>query len=323
MKKYSREAVVSTQSTGVFVECHVNRMLPFDKQRFDQQLQTCLKQVSLVLANNRHPYFPADVAHKYEDKYLLATFLTNLALAALVNCLEFLGLSDEHLKKLCKWGTDRSVILRMISEERCSYDKEVVREVSSPTHQTGILGNLLSTKVVTKETDYHWNFSVNYQLLAFRGKDLADGISLMLRSGEHHIITATNISPKPSVSIIPPIDLNITWLLNNINEEGVLSFSINRNSPACHTPRRNPSIDGAFSFLKEFFAWSNSVRTYLVQVINLQQKLFNLKRQDFFNPVVPLFEVTKERDNNSKQKVLEDTNRYHHPEAFSFFRLWK
>ena len=56
-------------------------MQSYQEQRFQQQVQAALKQVATVLENNRNPRVAADVPHKYDDKYLLGEFLTNIALA--------------------------------------------------------------------------------------------------------------------------------------------------------------------------------------------------------------------------------------------------
>ncbi len=71
------------------------------------------------------------VPHKYDDKYALAEFVTNCALAAQFNVLELLGLSDAGIKRLKEWSKQRTVTLRFTAEERCTYLREETRKVES------------------------------------------------------------------------------------------------------------------------------------------------------------------------------------------------
>ena len=70
---------------------------------------------------------PADVHHTYGDKYNLAEWLTNLSLAAELNCLDMLGLEQTRLATLRGWAATQNVTLRLQSEERCSFSREEER----------------------------------------------------------------------------------------------------------------------------------------------------------------------------------------------------
>lgn len=105
----------------------------FDDYRFRSQVDSALATVKTVLDNTRSPTYAADVPHKYDDKYGLAEYLTNAAVAADLTVLELLGLSKEGLDQLVKWAQKRSITLRLKAETRCTYDREENRKVESST----------------------------------------------------------------------------------------------------------------------------------------------------------------------------------------------
>lgn len=67
----------------------------------------------------RAPQLPEQVSHKYDDKYFLAEFLTNTALAAQMNCLESLGLGKAGLVALKESSNHRAITLRFESTQTC------------------------------------------------------------------------------------------------------------------------------------------------------------------------------------------------------------
>jgi hypothetical protein len=144
---------------------------PFDEARFKQKLDKALQVIETVLENTRQPTLPADVSHSYDDKFLLAEYLTNTALAAQVQCLEYLGVTDFNTLK--EWAKSRTVTLRLKSEERCIFDKKTKRKADSSTSLvTEVAGIALrSHRVRDKTTEYHWKVDVTYELFAFQGQD--------------------------------------------------------------------------------------------------------------------------------------------------------
>lgn len=149
-------------------------MQNFDEYRFKQQVDSALQRIRTILANTRAPQYPADVQHRYDDKYGLAEFLTNTSIAAQINCLDILGANEKHLQTMKQWAQNRSVTLRLKSEERCVFDRETTRKVESSsqyvTEYKGPFGSSSKTeKVVTTVTEYFWKFDVDYELFAFQG----------------------------------------------------------------------------------------------------------------------------------------------------------
>jgi len=290
----------------------------FDEGRFTRQVDSALKVVKTVLDNTRVPQYAADVPHQYEDKYLLVDSIGNVTIAAQMNCLEVLGLNNKNIDTILKWGSNRSVTLRLKSEERCSFIKEVTREVESPTvvteRTTVFSQQTTKTKVVTKVTEYFWKFEFSYELIAFQGNNPEDKVILQQRSGEHQLMTSVNSTPKPSVTVIAPIDLNIGWLIQHINDKRQANFQINRTNSKCHTPRRNTDVSAALTYLRSFNRWCDEVSSYFLnQLFPVQSghglDLGKMNDNGLFIPVLPLFEdsenIKKEATKSeSKERLL-------------------
>ncbi len=134
----------------------------YNENTFRSRVDQAMVQVKQILDNTRNPTVASDVPHEYTDKYLLAQFLTNAGLChhpllssavlhdrsllhcmcvcysrsgvvSVVNALEALGLDSAKLAQLVEAAKDRSVTLRLKSEETCKFLRTVVREVEAPT----------------------------------------------------------------------------------------------------------------------------------------------------------------------------------------------
>ena len=89
----------------------------YDEHTFRAKIDAALRQVRTILDNTRNPQSPADVPHRYEDKYLLAEFVGSVAIASLLQCLELVGLSEEGLQRLREWAKTRTITLRLNARE--------------------------------------------------------------------------------------------------------------------------------------------------------------------------------------------------------------
>jgi len=272
----------------------------YNDSRFRQQVDSALKEVANILETSRHPQYPSEVNHQYDDKYLLVEFLSNTSFAAFVQVLELLGVTDKTLNQLLDASQSRSISLRFRSEETCTFVKKIEREVESKTKHVTEIKSIVGTKtitdkVITKVTDYYWNFRVKYELYAFCGVDRSTKIPILSREGQHEIITSTDSSPRSSHTVGTDNEVNISYLFNNINRDLKLKWSINRNTKSCRTPRRNDQVVSAISFFQSIHSWSNDVARYL------RDRLFSVQGSSgldtskmntsgVFVPVVPLFE---------------------------------
>eukprot|EP00339_Tiarina_fusa_P029718 CAMPEP_0117035768 /NCGR_PEP_ID=MMETSP0472-20121206/25381_1 /TAXON_ID=693140 ORGANISM="Tiarina fusus, Strain LIS" /NCGR_SAMPLE_ID=MMETSP0472 /ASSEMBLY_ACC=CAM_ASM_000603 /LENGTH=748 /DNA_ID=CAMNT_0004745333 /DNA_START=1359 /DNA_END=3605 /DNA_ORIENTATION=+ len=111
-------------------------------------------------------------------------------------------------------------------------------------------------------------------------------------------MTNSDVTPKPKISIIDPIDLNITFLLQQISKDLQLNFKIDRAQKSCHTPRRNDDVAAALQYLQSWYNWATQVGNYFtgrlfpVQV-NHGLDLSIINGKEMFVPVVPLFEENR------------------------------
>lgn len=199
----------------------------FDEHRFRRKVASAMEQVTKILDTERHPaiaevrYFAQPPAasrsqltrstaahqttpHAYDDKYRVAEFVANLALAAELNCLEVLGVDEPKLRQLLGWAQGgRAVTLRLAASERCAFDRAVKRDVESATktvkESTGIFAGKSESKLVTTVTEFFWAFGVDYELFAYRGTDpdsADDRLSLLKRGGTTEIMSTTKKVPR-------------------------------------------------------------------------------------------------------------------------------
>jgi hypothetical protein len=278
----------------------------FNEHAFRQKVDKALTTIKKVLENTRSPQLAADVPHRYDDKYLLAESLTNAALSAQLNALEKLGLNEAGLKRLKRWAGDRSVTLRLCSEERCAFDREETRKVEGPKSvgkletSTGFSAKGTS-KVITTVHEFYWDFEVDYVLFAYRGSEAASEkhrVVLSQRHGATQIKTGVKESPWPEVSVVEPIEVSLTFLLQQIDhDKRALQFAIDRSSDAavktCRTPRRNSDVEAALRHFCDSKSWAQQVSRYLSGLMNKQKHEYNmaaLEPSAIFVPIAPLLE---------------------------------
>jgi hypothetical protein len=272
----------------------------YDEHEFRTRVDAALKTIRTILENTRNPSYPADVPHRYDDKYLLAEFVAGVSIASLLQCLELLGLTADGLAQLREWAKTRSVTLRLLAEEDCRFLREETRTVESPeivTETRGLLGGKTSKteKVVAKVTEYFWSFAFEYEIVAYQGNAPDKPVVLLTRSGTIEIKTGAKTTPRPKAVARSPVDVNITWLLTHVDEASRSSFAIDRTAKSCHTPRRNSQIEAALAELEDFDAWCGIVASYFLGTLFPAQQehgrdLSAINDEGVFVPVVPLFE---------------------------------
>jgi len=272
-----------------------------DDTQIRQQIAKALQSVERILANNRVPQIASDVSHTYDDKFLLAEFLTNTSIAAQLNALEALGLNSKALQTMLEWVQSRSVTIRLVANEQCSFVRETTRQQESKTayvteyESSSGSKATVTDKVVTTITEYFWNFQAEYELFAFQGVSPDNKLTLCSRKGSIELLTTTKSSPRSSSVVREPIDLNVTWLLQQISKGIQTNFSIDRKASSCHTPRRNSEIDRALGFHRNVAAWQNRISTYFRTGFFSPQTNHGLDMsvigaRQIFLPVVALFE---------------------------------
>ena len=130
-----------------------------------RKVENSLQRVQQILDSTKNPVLAADVSHRYLDKMTLAEFLTNTSLSSVFACLTKIGVTLEHFETFKVWSEAQTVTLRLRSEEKCRFVREETRQVESKTSrvvESSLFGKTTS-KVVTKVTDYIWEFTVRYE----------------------------------------------------------------------------------------------------------------------------------------------------------------
>ncbi len=276
-------------------------MQSYNEAELRKRVDAALRTIRTVLDNTKNPRYATDVPHRYEDKYLLAESAASVSIAALVQCLEVVGMSAEQLVQLREWAKTRSVTIRLAAKEECRFVREETRKVESVhehvTETRGFLGgkSTKTEKIITNVTEHFWSFDFEYEIVAFQGTATEDAITLHSRSGSIEIKTAARSTPRREVVIRPFVDVNITWLLDHLDADARASFSIDRADSSCHTPRRNPQIDGALRALEELYSWCERAVAYFKNDLFVAQQehghdLSEINDDEVFVPVLPLFE---------------------------------
>jgi hypothetical protein len=289
-------------------------MESYTLDRLIHQVDAALERVKTILEVNRKPNYPAELQHQYQDKYGLAVFLTNTSISAVINVLELLGLNSSKLTQLKGWSDSRSITLRFVARENCTFIKEVTKRIDADTeHHTDISGGLLGEirKIISKNTitikEYHWQFSMEYELFCFAGNNSEEKVTLQQRNGKYEIVTRSESAPSSEAGRTEKFDLNLTWLLQQINPEFQCQFQIDRMKKSCRTPRRNEDIERALQFFRSLHYWNSQIINYFKAIFKVQQNHYQYTAHGkepkatlninslsdtatIFNPVQPLFE---------------------------------
>jgi hypothetical protein len=267
-----------------------------------------------------------------------------------------LGLDGEKLQQVLSWVYDekQSVTLRLEAEDTCSFLKENIvsvrsnkeHEVETTVQRTSFLGlggertETISTKVITKVKENHWKVGVQHRLLIYKGSNPENCIELQSRNVSTVIIIAagqatgasSSQSPKSPLAertLHPPIELNLTWMLQRISpKEQQCQFYIDRTKPSCKTPRRNENVDEVVQFAHELQMWTRRVSTfYLIRIQNgIQNRhrpasptedgtgnkgpdLGSVTDETIFVPVIPLLEEGSVLSMGDVAAFLEEQSR--------------
>ncbi len=274
-------------------------MPSYDERAFSERIEAARKHIRTVLDHTRNPQRPADVPHRYDDKFLLAEFVTRTAIAALVQALEAIGLTAAQAADLRAWAKTRAVTLRLVAHEDCRFLREERRKVESSEYVSEVKGTFGSStrteKVVTTVVEYVWAFEFEYELVAFPGTATEGALVVAARKGRVELTTTTDTPPRPKTVVRPPVDVNLTWLFAHQDADGRAAFAIDRTAPTCHTPRRNPEIAAAIAAVDELARWCDAVAAYVRgQLFTAQPDhgldLAAIDDREVFVPVLPLLE---------------------------------
>ena len=136
---------------------------------FRERVDKCLEKTRLLLHQTKRLAIPEDVAHQYNDKYLVAEYLTNSAIGCFSSSLIKLGLSASNLTKLVSWARTQDVSLRLEVTERCVFLKETKRDLASATrNEVNVTGfSMITGRQITTVTENLYTFTAYYEFVAF------------------------------------------------------------------------------------------------------------------------------------------------------------
>ena len=266
----------------------------------ESKVSNALAAIQRALDLEKHtPVLAANREHAYSDKFALAEGLCSLAVASCLEQLERLGADRAALLGLA--ASKKRVYLRVRSVETVKFLRKADREVPSATklETTSSTEGKTESRVVTTVTEYFWEVGHQYEVLLFAGPSEEAAVSrlrLAGRDARSELVTRSDRPPIPGG--VPAADeCEISWLLSYLKPDSAdISVRLDRSDSKCITPRRNPLVDEAISFLTDY----RRCMTRMVMLFDSAKRLSSLgageaklpdpRRMRGFVPVLPLFE---------------------------------
>lgn len=299
---------------------------------FRSRLNRSLEEVRKILDLERSKGLAVvneNCQHRFDDKFTLVEQLSACVGIGVLNVLAELGLSSAVMGTVKGWARTSEISLRVAVKNTCKYLREAVRKESSGTqleteYRFGILSSMASTKVVTKITEYFYDFQSEYTISVFKGTGHGpgDSIELLSRTANQECVRRTKAFPYPE-STEKSESVPITWLfhlLENSSDEGkdaanstsgisLATFTINRSASSCATPTRNSEVRTLQSNLARLAEFASNVQTFLcnhltdihrtnadLAVRKLDFSLVKAHADDIFMPLQPLFRSPAENE---------------------------
>lgn len=96
-------------------------------------------------------------------------------------------------------------------------------QVESTRHESEYADNVghaatFKSKAVTTVEEWLWRYELEYAVVAFAGAASEDADVLMQRRLVCGVMTASEEPPCAAVTVLPNVDLNITWLLQRLTK---------------------------------------------------------------------------------------------------------
>ena len=275
----------------------------------ETKVKTALAKVRKLLdANKTCPVVAGEQSHAYDDKFLLAQNVTNLAVASTIATLESFGgaASQNTLTDLvAKAAGGQRVTIRMTRKETTTFLRETTRELPSSTtvETNSTLFGKTEKRIVQTVKEYHWSYSQTHDLVLFAGAsaDGANAVTLSQRSATLEVTTREATPPRPEMSTKQD-ECDMTWLLSQLAVGAgaahgpTIDVVIDRNDPKCLTPRRNPTIDAACAFVDEWLPFCRelaSIYAAAAAVEDLGSRSHgraSVTREGIFIPVLPILQ---------------------------------
>eukprot|EP00009_Paramoeba_aestuarina_P009941 CAMPEP_0201541912 /NCGR_PEP_ID=MMETSP0161_2-20130828/71735_1 /ASSEMBLY_ACC=CAM_ASM_000251 /TAXON_ID=180227 /ORGANISM="Neoparamoeba aestuarina, Strain SoJaBio B1-5/56/2" /LENGTH=788 /DNA_ID=CAMNT_0047949489 /DNA_START=84 /DNA_END=2447 /DNA_ORIENTATION=+ len=288
------------QKRKAFWERETNR-----EDKFLSKLAQAKEECQKILDLDRNLLFPRDYPHTYEDKYSLADFIGIGTIASVLKFFQKLGMemTSPLFQKLKEQVKTKSVTLRFNSREDCTLvsKKTITREIS----RTSYTFLSFQTKTTKEVTIYKYKLEAWISLEIFVGNKPQESIVLQEEHMEcERVLEDTDIPPH-KLTKNEPIDLNVTWLFQHLDDENKVFFCVDRKAEDCATPTRNEEIEVAGEFMNRFKRFCEEVNSYFsLLLFPLDISPFSSPPCSIFVPILPLFEEEKKKE-KKKEKVKE------------------
>jgi hypothetical protein len=269
-----------------------------------------MRSVEEILDNAKsHVQLAEDVDHTWDDKYALAEWLTNTLVAAQLDTLARLGLSDQVLERALVWAhgdssdntNNGTVNLNFQAKQSSEFVREVEIEekVLDETVQNTAAGISLfssGTKVTRKVKRYIFDVQASYHIEACQGScQESSSPRLELRSRKMSATVTQSSDRKPAMDYGSSSQVPLKWLLKMISQtagsQGRMDtqFAIDRTVKTCKTPRRNDDIKKALRMNRQLRDWADFVQNFFLNVLYRDSKVGEVTSLEsmLFYPVMP------------------------------------
>jgi len=302
----------------------------FQLLSFQRKVNDALQSVKRTLELERKPQLAADVDHTYGAKYGLVNLTSNAAIIAYMNCFDKLGLDATVLKSIDKTKPatlrfDSSTAWKFVKEldvdvpvNRSYEEKEetAYSDSSKNTKKTNIF------KAVHHVKEYHWEVEVDWSISLYSGTSIEDKKVIKSRAYKTPLITQSN--KGMGFKTLPPCDLSLSWLLQQIDTLKLNSqFKVDTEDAETKTPRRNSAVKNALDFTAQLRGWCQNIERsffgHLVQILGSHNPAlpkphtFTMgqirgitKQYSLFNPILPLMEEKSDQDGGGDDNGAEN-----------------
>jgi hypothetical protein len=287
----------------------------YETLAFKRKVNDALKDVERILCIEKKPSIAGDVDHTYGDKYELVNSVSNISIIAYMNTLQQIGLDTDVLKSIdvsapTTLRFDASTSCKMLEKKVVDVPMDRSYEETVETKSTGILGNSKTkrvSKVVQHVEEWHYKVKTSWSVSIYQGTNVAEKIVIKNRHGSTTLITQSKSMPLPEHEDYTPVELPLTWLLQQIDTDKLTSmFRVDVEESKTKTPRRNEATQKAIDFAKLLKAWANNVQSFMVKLDTsilagmnnpalptapkVKPMLRNMASHQIFNPILPLFQ---------------------------------
>jgi len=269
----------------------------WNEHRFRTKTREALVRVKNILDTNKEPTNAEEVPHVYDDKYALANYLTNTALAADLNILKEFGMGDQILETLNTKAAknNRTILLSFEADERCEFieEKEFYVDGKTKVVSSGFFGSS-ETKTMHKEKQWIWNYTVSYKI-----KIGVDDYKVSLREGRtsKRLIQHSKAAPHKDYVAHPETTVDVTFLITSLANMATGKdrgrFAIDRSDKSCLTPRRNKDVQDVLDQFRRLHVFNARVEQYMLQMFlptGLPNMESNTRVNEVFCPVAAFFD---------------------------------